>query len=121
MSLPLPDDLRRTSRAHRKALARRLPDGLIVLSAELPARRNGDVDYRFRQDSDFLYVTGVLEPGYALVLDPRRGEETLFVPKLTQAHAVWLGHMPDLAEAREAFGIKDVAYLDALPKALASR
>ena len=74
MSLPLPDDFRRTSRAHRKALARRLPDGLIVLSAEAPPRRNGDVDYRFRQDSDFLYLTGVLEPGYALVLDPRRGE-----------------------------------------------
>lgn len=121
MSEPLPQDLRRTTRAHRRALAKRLSDGLVVLSAEKPARRNGDVDYRFRQDSDFLYLTGVLEPGYTLLLDPRRGEETLFVPKLTQAHAVWLGHMPDLAEAREAFGIRDVAYIDALPKALASR
>ena len=121
MSEAPPTDPRRTSRAHRRALAKRLPDGLIVLSAEKPARRNGDVDYRFRQGSDFLYLTGVLEPGYALVLDPRRGEETLFVPKLTQAHAVWLGHMPDLGEAREAFGIRDVAYIDALPKALAAR
>ena len=121
MSEPLPQDLRRTTRAHRRALAKRLSDGIVVLSAERPARRNGDVDYRFRQDSDFLYLTGVLEPGYALLLDPRRGEETLFVPKLTQAHAVWLGHMPDLAEAREAFGIRDVAYIGALPKALASR
>ena len=121
MSEPLPQDLRRTTRAHRRALAKRLSDGIVVLSAERPARRNGDVDYRFRQDSDFLYLTGVLEPGYALLVDPRRGEETLFVPKLTQAHAVWLGHMPDLAEARAAFGVREVAYLEALPKALRSR
>jgi Xaa-Pro aminopeptidase len=121
MAQPLSADSRATTRTHRRALARRLPDGLIVLKAAAPARRNGDVDYRFRQDSNFLYLTGVLEPGYALVLDPRRGEETLFVPKLTQAHAVWLGHLPDLAEAREAFGIRDVAYLDELPKALQAR
>jgi Xaa-Pro aminopeptidase len=100
---------------------KRLPDGLIVLHAAALARRNGDVDYRFRQDSDFLYLTGVPEPGYALVLDPRRQEQTLFVPKLTQTHAVWLGHLPDLRESREAFGIRDVAYLDDLPKALRSR
>lgn len=117
----LPADPQKRSRAHRRALEERLPAGLIVLSAAAPVRRNGDVDYRFRQGSDFLYLTGVLEPGYALVLDQRRGEETLFVPKLTQKHAVWLGHMPDLAEARAAFGIRDVAYLDALPKALRAR
>ena len=100
---------------------KRLPDGLVVLHAEAPARRNGDVDYRFRQGSDFLYLTGVPEPGYALVLDPKREEETLFVPRLTQAHAVWLGHMPDLREARLSFGIEKVAYIDALPKALRAR
>ncbi len=121
MSHPLAADHQRATRAHRRALMRRLPDGLVVLHAAAPARRNGDVDYRYRQGSDFLYLTGVEEPGYALVLDPRRQEETLFVPRLTQQHAVWLGHLPDLGEARAAFGIKDVAFLDALPKALRSR
>jgi Xaa-Pro aminopeptidase len=98
-----------------------LPDGMVVLLAAPPARRNGDVEYRFRQDSTFLYLTGVPEPGYALLLDPRRGEEILFIPKLTQAHAVWLGHIPDLAEARAAFGIRQVAYQDTLPKVLKAR
>lgn len=121
MSHPLPADHLRATRAHRRALMKRLPDGLIVLHAAAPARRNGDVDYRFRQGSDFLYLTGVPEPGYALVLDPKRQEEALFVPRLTQAHAVWLGHMPDLREARASFGITKVAYLDALPKAVRSR
>jgi Xaa-Pro aminopeptidase len=98
-----------------------LPDGLIILSAAPEAVRNGDVNHRYRQDSDFLWLTGVQEPGYALVIDPRRGEETLFVPKLTQEHAVWMGHIPSLREARSAFGISDVRYYDDLQKALTRR
>jgi Xaa-Pro aminopeptidase len=100
---------------------RRLPDGLIVVSASTPVRRNGDVHYPFRQDSDFLYATGVPDPGFALLLDPRRGEETLFVPRLTPKHAVWLGHIPGLAEARAAYGIRPVAYVDDLAKFLRAR
>ena len=109
------------TRAHRRALAAQLPHGLIVLSAAPEAVRNGDVNHRYRQDSDFLWLTGVEEPGYALLIDARRGEETLFVPKLTQEHAVWMGHIPSLREARRAFGISDVRYEDDLPKALARR
>jgi len=109
------------TRAHRRALAARLPDGLIVLSAAPEAVRNGDVNHRYRQDSDFLWLTGVQEPGYALLIDARRGEETLFVPKLTQEHAVWMGHIPSLAEARNAFGISDVRHADDLSKALGKR
>jgi Xaa-Pro aminopeptidase len=109
------------TRAHRQALAKHLPDGLVVLSAATEAVRNGDVNHRYRQDSDFLWLTGVQEPGYALLIDSRRGEETLFVPKLTQEHAVWMGHIPSLAEARAAFGVSDVRYHDELPKALTKR
>jgi Xaa-Pro aminopeptidase len=109
------------TRAHRRALAKHLPGGLIVLSAAPEAVRNGDVNHRYRQDSDFLWLTGVQESGYALVIDSRRSEETLFVPKLTQEHAVWMGHIPSLGEARAAFGISDVQYHDELPKALAKR
>jgi Xaa-Pro aminopeptidase len=109
------------TRAHRRALATHLSDGLIVLSAAPEAVRNGDVNHRYRQDSDFLWLTGVEEPGYTLVLDARRGEETLFIPKLTQEHAVWMGHIPSLAEAGQAFGISDVRYHDDLGNALAKR
>ena len=62
------------TRAHRRALAAHLPDGLIVLSAAPEAVRNGDVTHRYRQGSDFLWLTGVEEPGYALVMGPGRGE-----------------------------------------------
>ena len=72
--------MRSRTRAHRRALRRRLPDGLLVLTAAPEVIRNGDVHHPYRQDSDFLWLTGVEAPGYALVLDARRGAETLFIP-----------------------------------------
>src|SRR5262245_49355473 len=111
-------DVRATTRAHRRALARRLPDGLVLLTAAREAVRNGDVHHPYRQSSDFLWLTGVEAPGYALLLDARRGTETLFVPRLTQSHAVWLGHIPSREEAREAFGVRDVRYADELVRQL---
>jgi Xaa-Pro aminopeptidase len=106
-------------RAHRRALMRRLPDAPIVLRAAAPAHRNGDTEFPYRQDSSFLWLTGVEEPGYALVLDPRHGDEWLFCPRLTQKHAVWMGHIPSLGEARRRFGVAHTAFVDALPKHLA--
>lgn len=114
-------DLRAATRAHRRALMRRLPDGLILLTAAPEAVRNGDVHHPYRQSSDFLWLTGVEASGYALLLDPRRGKEVLFIPRLTQMHAVWLGHIPSRQEAREAFGIREVRYSAQLPKALRRR
>ncbi len=106
------------ARAHRRALMRRLPDGLIAMSAARPAHRNGDQPFRYRQDSSFLWLTGVEEPGYALLLDPRRGEEWLFCPRPTQKHAVWLGRVPGLAEVRRETGVERTAYRDEMPKTL---
>jgi Xaa-Pro aminopeptidase len=114
MLSPMPSSFR----AHRQALARRLPEGLILLAAAPEILRNGDVHFPYRQASDFLYLTGVEEPGYALLLDPARGAEALFVPKLTQAHAVWRGRIPSLPEARETFGVRDVRYREELPAVL---
>lgn len=111
-------DLRPFTRAHRQALRARLDDAPVLLGSAPEAPRNGDVTYPYRQSSDLLWLTGVSEPGYSLLLDARTGLETLFVPRLTQKHAVWLGHVPSRAEARQAFGIRDVRYHDELPQLL---
>ncbi|MFA6004645.1 MAG: aminopeptidase P family protein [Elusimicrobiota bacterium] len=100
---------------HRQALSRRLPDGLILLSGGSPLARNADNDYDFRQGSDFLYLCGVEEPNCHLLIDPRRGRHTLFVPRIDNLHRVWLGHVPSPAEARGRFGVAHVAYADTLP------
>ncbi|MCH7902969.1 MAG: aminopeptidase P N-terminal domain-containing protein [Armatimonadetes bacterium] len=61
--------------------------------------RNGDVNFQFRAESNFLYLTGFEEPDAALVLIPggavvdgKRVTEILFVNEATQNSITWLGY-----------------------------
>jgi hypothetical protein len=45
--------------------------GLIYVSGgDLQHRNGADVYYKFRPASNFAYLTGVTEPGFACLLDP---------------------------------------------------
>ena len=106
----------------RSALAKKIAgDALILLDGGKPVPRNFDVDYTFRQNSDFLYLTGVEEPGCHLVIDPKSRRETLFVPRIDSHHRVWEGHVPSPAEARKLFGVDRVMYADEMKKAVGRR
>ncbi len=106
----------------RAALARKVAgDALIHLEGGKPLPRNFDVDYVFRQNSDFLYLTGVEEAGCHLVLDPKTRKEVLFVPRIDNHHRVWEGHVPSPDEARKLFGVDKVMYADELKKVVGRR
>ncbi len=107
-------------RTLRRSLAKRLAgQGVVHLQGGKPVPRNFDVDYAFRQNSDFLYLTGVEEPGCHLVLDGAR--EILLVPRVDAHHRVWEGHVPGPAEAKRLFGVDKVMYADELKKAMGGR
>ncbi|MFT4060037.1 MAG: Xaa-Pro aminopeptidase [Legionella sp.] len=56
-------------KTRRKRLAQDLPEGSIaIIPAAQEAPRNGDTYYRFRQDSNFYYLTGFNEPDALLVV-----------------------------------------------------
>jgi len=56
----------------RKKLADLLPDGSVaVIHSATQKIRNGDTDYSFRQDSDFLYLTNFNEADAALVIEKK--------------------------------------------------
>lgn len=84
---------------------------LAILAAAPPAMRNRDVEYPYRQDSDFLYLTGFHEPEAYLVLAPGReaGEFILFCRPFDEAKALWTGRHAGLEGARETYGA-DVSY-----------
>ena len=57
----------------RRQLMRIMGKGAIaILPAALVRLRNRDVDYAYRQDSDFHYLTGFSEPESVAVLIPGR-------------------------------------------------
>ena len=56
----------------RKKLADLLPDGSVtVIHSANQKIRNGDTDYFFRQDSDFLYLTNFNEANAALIIEKK--------------------------------------------------
>ncbi len=80
--------------AHRHELMRRMEEGTVaVLPAAREVRRNRDVHYRFRQDSDFQYLSGFGEPDAVLVLIPDReeGRCILFCRERDPGQEVWTG------------------------------
>ena len=53
------DEFARRRRALMDAIG---PDGVAIIPAATEQTRNSDVHYRFRQDSDFRYLTDFPEP-----------------------------------------------------------
>ncbi|HLU31964.1 MAG TPA: aminopeptidase P N-terminal domain-containing protein, partial [Acidimicrobiia bacterium] len=67
---------------HRRRLADTIgTDGIAVLPAATETVRNDDVHHDFRQDSNFVYLTGFEEPDAVAVIRPGHpdGEYVLFV------------------------------------------
>ena len=60
--------------ARRRAQLARLmgTDAIAILPAAPVRQRNNDVEYNYRQDSDFYYLTGFNEPEAVAVLIPGR-------------------------------------------------
>ena len=68
--------------------------------------RNNDVEYAYRPDSDFFYLTGFAEPDSVAVLVPGRpqGEYILFVRDRDPARETWDGRRAGPEGATRDFG-----------------
>ncbi|KTC91411.1 Xaa-Pro aminopeptidase [Fluoribacter dumoffii] len=79
--------------SRRNQLAHKLPQGSVAL---IPAAheiiRNGDAHYRFRQDSNFYYLTGFNEPDALLVLIAGVENQSILFNRLRNpAEEQWTG------------------------------
>ena len=83
--------------------------GVAILPAAPVRMRSRDVEYRFRQDSDFYYLTGFAEPDAVAVLVPGRanGEFLLFCRERDPDKELWDGSRAGPDGAVERFGADD--------------
>jgi Xaa-Pro aminopeptidase len=114
-------------RARRVALSRKTNGGVVVLFAAVEAEGPNAL-YGFRQDNNFYYLTGLNEPGAALLIAPeiegdkpsRPYTEILFLPGRDHSQEKWTG--PKLGfddpEARKLTGFDRVEALDKLREEL---
>lgn len=114
-------------RARREALARKAA-GVVVLFAPM---ETSDQIYGFRQEDNFYYLSGVSDPGAALLIASAveaRGEsparpytEILFLPPRNLTQERWLGPRlgPDDPKVTEITGFDRVQEIGKLPDELA--
>jgi Xaa-Pro aminopeptidase len=67
-------------RAHRdRFLAKLPPNSIAVLHAAPMRTMSNDVEYLYRQDSDFWYLTGIEDPGAIVLLRPNASDGQRYV------------------------------------------
>ena len=85
------------------------PDSIAIVAAANPVLRNGDSDYRYRQNSDLFYLTGFAEAHTVLVLIPGRstGESLLFCQEKDPLKELWNGRLMGPENAGATLGVDD--------------
>ncbi len=94
----------------RRQLMRMMGEGAIAVVPGASLRyRSRDVEYPFRQDSDFHYLTGFPEPEAVAVLVPGRpqGEYILFCRERDPKTELWTGPVAGPEGACERYGADD--------------
>ncbi len=90
----------------RKRFMSQMHDGVAIFFAAPVRKRNNDVDYDYRQDSDFYYLTGFDEPESVCVLTPSNPVQqfTLFVLPRDPEKETWTGIRNGVEGAVKTFG-----------------
>ncbi len=77
-------------------------------------QRNSDVEFPFRQNSDFFYLSGFDEAESVIVFVPGReqGEYILFCREFDETMALWVGANAGLEGALKDYGVDDAFPID---------
>src|SRR3954452_17262927 len=91
-------------------------DSVAIIPAAREAVRSHDTHYRFRQNSDFFYLTGFEEPEAVAVIAPSREKKfTMFVRPRDLEQEIWNGYRAGVEgaisdyKADQAFAIDEFA------------
>jgi len=95
-------------------------DSVIILRAAAQKIRNNDVGYPYRQNSDFLYLSGFSEPEAMMVLLPegKGGQSILFCRERDPHREMWDGLMTGTEGAVEQFGFDEAFPISEMEKRL---
>ncbi len=87
---------------NRRVLLESLPEhAVVVLAAHHNMQEAADTEFSFRQEPNFQYLTGIIEPDWRLVLDKDRAQAFLVRPQHNDVHIAFNGLLtPEDAMAR---------------------
>lgn len=107
----------------RNFIEKLLPNSLAIFHSNDLFPRNGDQTFKFRQQSDLFYFTGISQEETILMLYPGCPNpdlrEVLFIIEPTASLQTWEGHKYSRKEARDVSGIEKVRWLEQFDVVLA--
>ena len=97
-------------RQRRQQLMESIGSGTGIFRSAPMAVMHSDVEYNFRQESDFFYLTGFNEPNAVAVLAPHHEEHqfVLFVQPKDPLMETWTGYRVGVDLAKEEYGADEV-------------
>jgi Xaa-Pro aminopeptidase len=116
MTRPKTADLMEHERRRRRLIQMMGRDSIAILPTAPVMLRNRDVEFPYRPDSDFIYLTGFKEPAAVAVLVPGRaqGEFILFCRERDPKLELWTGPRQGPRGARAHFGAAEAHPVDAI-------
>ncbi|HEX8852411.1 MAG TPA: aminopeptidase P N-terminal domain-containing protein, partial [Pyrinomonadaceae bacterium] len=84
--------------------------GVLILFGAEPRLYTNDVDYEYRQENNFFYLTHLNQAGATLVLLPGNTSvrEILFLPRRDPARETWNGYMYSPEDAQRISGLGEI-------------
>jgi Xaa-Pro aminopeptidase len=107
-------------RSRREQLMAKIGNGTAIFRSAPTAVMHNDVEYNFRQDSDFFYLTGFNEPATVAVLAPHHEEHkfVLFVRPKDPEKETWSGYRAGVEGAKELYGADEAFPINELEEKL---
>jgi len=92
----------------REKLRNDVKNGIILFMGNNESPMNyADNTYHYRQDSTFLYFSGIKHPNLAMVLDIDEQKDILFGDDYTIDDIVWMGQQPSISSRAATCGIQE--------------
>jgi Xaa-Pro aminopeptidase len=105
----------------RKRFIEAIGDALAILPSAPVAVRSADVEFIYRQDNDFYYLTGFTEPESVAMFAPGENESfLLFVRPRDRERETWTGRRAGVEGAMSDYGADKAYVIEEFPR-IASR
>jgi Xaa-Pro aminopeptidase len=107
-------------RQRREQLMAKIGNGTAIFRSAPTAVMHNDVEYAYRQDSDFFYLTGFNETSAVAVLAPHHEEHkfVLFVQPRDPEKETWHGYRAGVEGAKEFYGAEEAYPINELDEKL---
>ncbi len=97
--------------ANRLKIVNSMPKGLFVVAANYKMQSSNDSPFRFKQEANFWWLTGINQPDWLVIIDGLQNKSWLVNPNISDVHQVFYGSLQSDA-AKKISGINKVISQD---------